>query len=471
MNKNSVKINSSKKEAIMFIGRVNEIRTLLSTYEKTNQHTIVYGNRRVGKTELVTESAKRSGLSFISYECLKSSLRKNLDTLSKQLFDDGILQVQVTFNSFIDLFTYINSLNKHLVVLIDEYPYLYYKNDKNEVDSLFQTILEKYSSNINIVLSGSHIGMMKNLLEQRNPLFGRVKTIIHLLELNYLEASEFYPTLSNYDKASFYSVFGGSPFILTQLNPSRSLEENICDTFLNLTSSIFTYVSEGYTIDLVAKDSANQVFEAIGNSKIKHNRIEELLHYDHNGLLSKQLNTLTEMEFIDKNVPINKVGDKKKTTYFIKNNALRFYFTYIYGRQNVLSLIGARNFFDRYVKSSLLTFISYRLEEIVSTYLSLQVQKGKISGVYNIGTYYYDDISNKRNGEFDVALEVEGGFDIIEVKFLKGKVDREVVELEIKQINDIKEIKILNIGFASINGFEKSVNNLKYMIDGDDIYS
>ena len=87
MNKNSVKINSSKKEAIMFIGRVNEIRTLLSTYEKTNQHTIVYGNRRVGKTELVTESAKRSGLSFISYECLKSSLRKNLDTLSKQLFD------------------------------------------------------------------------------------------------------------------------------------------------------------------------------------------------------------------------------------------------------------------------------------------------------------------------------------------------------------------------------------------------
>ena len=177
MKENSVKKNSSKGERIMFIGRNEEIATLLNTYKNPSQHSIVYGNRRVGKTELITESARRSGLTFISYECLKSTLKNNLDTLSKQLFDNGILPSLLLFNSFFDLFNYLDSLKKHIIVLIDEYPYLYYKNDKNEVDSLFQKILEKNSNNINFVLSGSHIGMMKDLLKQKNPLFGRVNTI------------------------------------------------------------------------------------------------------------------------------------------------------------------------------------------------------------------------------------------------------------------------------------------------------
>ena len=454
----------------MFIGRINEINTLLETFKTPNQHAIVYGNRRVGKTKLVTEAAKRSGLVFISYECLKSSKENNLNALSRLLFDNGLLPSFILFLSFTDLFRYINSLNKHLIILIDEYPYLYYKNDKNEIDSEFQTVLDKHSQNINIVFSGSHIGMMKDLLKQNNPLFGRAKTIIHLLELNYLEASEFYPNLSNYDKASFYGVFGGSPYILEQLNPHMSLEDNICNTFLKMTSSVFVHVSEGYTTDLTTKDSANQIFEAIGNSKVRHNRIEELLHYEHNGLLSKQLNTLTEMEFIDKNIPINKIGDNKKATYYIKNNALRFYFTYVYGKQNIISMIGEKEFFEKYIKKSLNTFLSYRFEDIVRMYLSLQVKQGKLKNILNIGTYYYDDPINKMNGEFDVALEKDNGFDIIEAKFLKSKVDEKIIYEETKQIKNIKELNIINIGFASINGFEDNIKLIKYKIDGDEIY-
>ena len=454
----------------MFVGRVEEIKLLLNTYSKPNQHTIVYGNRRVGKTELISESAKISGITFISYECLKSSTKNNLDTLSKQLYDDGILPSLLQFNSFLDLFNLLNSLNKHMIVLIDEYPYLYYKNDKNAIDSMFQTILEKNSNNLNIVLSGSHIGMMKDLLMQKNPLFGRVSTIIHLVELNYLESSEFYPNLSNYDKVAFYSVFGGSPFVLKQLDPNKSLEENICNTYLNTTSSIFTFVSEGYTTDLSTKDSANQIFEAIGNSKLRHNKIEEILHFEHNGLLSKQLNILTEMEFVSKNSPINKINDNKKATYFIKNNALRFYFTYIYGKKNILSLIGPNAFYDKYIKDSILTFISLRFEDIVRSYLSLHVKKGISSDIYNIGSFYYDDIINKKNGEFDVALENKDGFDIIEVKYYKDKIKKSIIEKKIKEIEDIKEIKVRKIGFAAINGFEEDIDKLDYMITGDDIY-
>ena len=454
----------------MFIGRIEETKALLKTFATPNCHSLVYGNRRVGKTELVNKAAIDSGLPFLSYECVKSSLSNNLDRIAKQLYEQGITPSSLSFPSFMDLFRFLNSLNKHLIVLIDEYPYLYYKNDKNEVDSEFQGILDKYSQNLNLVLSGSHIGMMKNMLQEKNPLFGRMKTIIHLKELNYLESSEFYPDLSNYDKASFYGVFGGSPFILQQLDQRKSLEENIEETFLKSTSSIAIHVAEGYTTDLSTKDSANQIFEALGNSKVRHKKIEESLEYEHNGLLSKQLNILLEMEFIDKNVPINRIGDKKKTSYYIKNNALRFYFTYVYGRQNILSILGPKAFYERFIKESLSTYLSYRFEEIVRDYISLEVKRGNLQGIYNVGTYYYDDIINRKNGEFDVAIQKKDGFDIIEVKFLKGKVDKKTIRQEISEIKEIREIDVLDIGFASINGFEDDVEKLSYMINGDDIY-
>ena len=455
----------------MFVGRYNEIDSLSKAFEEPHMHCIVYGNRRVGKTQLVIEAAKRSDVAFINYECTKSTLKSNLDRISTQLYEQKLIPSMLSFPTFTDFFVYLNSTNKRFIVLIDEYPYLYYKNDKNEVDSEFQTILDKYCSNINVVISGSHIGMMKNLLKQKNPLFGRMDTIIHLQELNYLEASEFYPNFSNYDKVSFYAVFGGSPFILKQLNPQKSLKENICKTFLNLTSSVYLYISEGYTTDLTAKDSADQIFEVIGNSKKRHNRIEELLGYEHNGLLSKQLNLLSDMEFIGKNAPINKISDSKKATYYIKSNAMRFYFTYVYGKQNILSMIGPEAFYEQFIKESLVTFLSLRFEDVVRDYISLQVKKNKIKGVFNIGSYYYDDATNKKNGEFDVAVERKDGFDIIEVKFLKDKVDKSIIKQEISQINEIRGINVSKIGFASINGFKEDVGHLDYKISGDDIFS
>ena len=185
---------------------------------------------------------------------------------------------------------------------------------------------------------------------------------------------------------------------MKQLDPNKGVEENIVETILNPMSSVFSYVSEGYTTDLSSKDSANAIFEAIGNSSVRHNRIEEKLHLEHNGLLSKQLKVLLDMEFIEKNTPINRLGDAKKTSYYIKNNALRFYFTYIYGRQNILGLLGPKEFFNRYIKESLVAFLSHRFEEIVRSYFSIEVRLGRLNGILDIGTYYYDDSKKKKNG-------------------------------------------------------------------------
>ena len=453
----------------MFVGRKEELKAISTTLLKPNQHLLIYGNRRVGKSFLIDEALKGSTISSIHFECTKTSLSLNLNALAKQMFSLGIINIEIT-SSFIDLFTYLNSLNKRIVIVFDEFPYLYIKNDSDEIESLFQKLLDQYGANINVILSGSNIGMMKALIEKKNPLYGRFNTIIHLHEFNYLEASSFYPHLSNYDKVAFYAVFGGSPYILHQLDETKTLKENICGTLLNIFSSVYNYSNQNYTSDISIRSNFESIFNVIANGTVKYKQIENKLHYEQNGLLSKQLENLIEMGFLKKNSPINKINDLKKTSYSIASNIIRFYYTYIYGKDNLISTFGKETFYNTYISSSINTFISYRFEDIVKQYLSILIKKGELKNIYNIGSFYYDDSLNKTNGEFIVALEEKDGYSIIEVKYLKHKLDNKIIKKEINQIKAIKEINIKNYGFASINGFDDELPKIKYKFDGDDIY-
>lgn len=455
----------------MFIARENELKIIADTLKKPNQAILIYGNRRVGKTTLAQEAMKRSNLPYISFECTKTSLLDNLNNFINLLKSFIEIPDYINFISFIDLFKYLNSFNKRLIIHIDEFPYLYTYEDKEKIDSIFQNIIDNYSNNINLIISGSHIGLMKDLTVKSNPLFGRFHATIDLKELDYLDASKFYPNLSNYDKVAFYAVFGGSPFVLSNLDYSKSLKENIINTILNESNIINSFISDGYTSDVQSKNYATSVFYTLANSKLKYSKLEEKLKQKNNGLLNKQLKVLIDMNFINKNYPINKANDSKKVTYQITNNLLRFFYTYVYGKANTIKTLSKELFFSTYIEKSLDTFISFRFEGICLSFISKLIQNKTIKDVLDLGTYYYDDAINKKNGEFDIAIKYDDHYDIIEVKYFKDKVNNDVIDNEIKQIKDIKELDIKDYGFISINGFKTKRSDLKYLYDGNDIYS
>ena len=265
-------------------------------------------------------------------------------------------------------------------------------------------------------------------------------------------------------------VFGGSPFVLNQLDYTKGLEYNIKNTYLNETSSINMFASDGYTSDITTKETANKIFEALGNTKLRYAKLEEKLGLEKNGLLNKQLKTLIDMQFINKNCPINKKNDNKKVTYYINNQMLRFYYNYIYGKTGLASSLGADAFYEQEIKDSLIGYIAKGFEDVARDFVFEAAKRGIIKDIQDVGTYYYDDAKQKINGEFDVAIEKKDSFDIIEVKYLKDKVTSDIVNKEIEQINKIAEIRIGKIGFISINGFESNINGLTYMFEGKDLY-
>ncbi|MGM9813342.1 MAG: hypothetical protein ACI32C_00300 [Candidatus Enteromonas sp.] len=53
--------------------------------------------------------------------------------------------------------------------MIDEYPYLKEFEDGRMVDSLFQSLIDNDLRNIRLFVSGSHLGMMRDLLKEKTP--------------------------------------------------------------------------------------------------------------------------------------------------------------------------------------------------------------------------------------------------------------------------------------------------------------
>ena len=69
-----------------FYGRKSELQTLSAFYANASTNLgVIYGRRRVGKSLLIKESLKRSGLPFIYLECKQTSEENNLRQLMSLL--------------------------------------------------------------------------------------------------------------------------------------------------------------------------------------------------------------------------------------------------------------------------------------------------------------------------------------------------------------------------------------------------
>ena len=452
----------------MFIGREKELTLLHQDY--IGNAVMVYGKRRVGKTTLIQKALENCQYQTVYYECSKGAMQDNIDGLVRELVRVKILPVPLNFSTLQDVFIYLNALPKKIVVVIDEYPYLKKATDSATVDSIFQNIIDNRLSNIELILSGSHIGMMKDLLQERNALYGRFAVTIKLNELNYLDAARFYPDRTPYDKVAHYAVFGGSPFVNQALNPAATLRENVISTILNPVSAVYLYASQLLLSDYSVKINAERIFSVIGNGKKRYTEIEDKLDVKKTGNLSKQIKSLTELEIVSRNSPINKIGDNKKATFEINDNLLRFYFTFIYKNASALQVLGAEAFYDEYVAPTLTDFISRRFEGICRDYFSLQVRSGELKGVRNIGSYYYDDPVHRKNGEFDVAMELANGYAIYEAKYYAQPMTLDEIHREAQQVANIKELAVKQLGFIAINGFVEQEKPYTYL-DGNDIFA
>lgn len=457
------------KEAGMFIGREKELSELRKQFSsKKKSVVLVYGKRRVGKTRLLEEALKGFDGIVINHLCVKSTYEGNLKLLCRSVALSLGLSPSLSFSTIFDLFDFIKNQGKRIVVVLDEYQYFKESGKDMEVDSSMQVIADSLPEYVKLVLCGSYITVMKELLEESDPLFGRFTRIIHLEEFDYLDAARFCPELPVREKIRFYSVFGGSPYVLTNLDYGKSVEENIIALMLEPNSLLRTYI-ENIALREIQKSFDIRILEILGNSRKRFSEINSLIGFGDSSLLDKQMKNLLNMETISKVVPINAQKDKKKQFYEISDNLMRFYFTYVFSYDSLIYKFGPEKYYENYISGSLNTFISLRFEKISHQYFVRLAHAGKLGDVQDFGTFWYDDRKNRSSGQFDCVLKYPDGYDFYEVKFFNSPMTLKECEEEERQVLSIVNLICRRIGFICSSGFDFSAEHYD-LISGKNLF-
>ena len=456
-----------------FYGRTTELNKIKKEFISVEMRMLlIYGRRRVGKSELVKQAIKESAVKSIYYECKQVTEASNVLSIC-EIVSETFGLPKLGYTSVEKILDYVFSLSKdeNIIFVLDEYPYL--KENVKGLDSIIQSLVDKYRNHtkMKLIILGSYVETMKSLLEKSNPLFGRADLVIDLKPMDYYESALFYPGMSNEDKVRVYSVFGGIPYYNRLINDKISVKENIIDLIASPGARLENEVSMYLNAEISKIVNANEVFEALSRGYSKYSDLLSQSHVSSGPTLVDVLDKLIKMEIVEKKAPINDEENRKKAGYYICDNLSLFYYRYIFKYSSQLKIMDSETFYDKYIVNDFEeTYVPHRFEEICKQYLIRQNKLGNINPVIEkIGKYYYDDPKNHTNGEFDVVTLDEKGYVFYEVKFRKKKTSREVIEEEIRQVKETG-LDCYKYVFFSRGGFTETETDLVEHIELEKMY-
>lgn len=456
-----------------FIGRKEELKKLDKAIHADEMNiTLIYGRRRVGKSELVSQALLKGRVKSLYYECKQVAQESNVEGLSSILSETMDLP-KLGFSDIESLLDYIFELSskEKLVLVLDEYPYL--RESVKGMDSILQSVIDKHrkTAKITLIILGSYVEVMRSLLEHANPLYGRVDLTINLKQMDYYESSLFYPNYTAEDKVRIYSVFGGIPYYNRLIDDSKSVKENIIELIASPGARLENEVSMYLNAELSKIVNANEVFETLARGFSKYSDILSQSHVSSGPTLVDVIDKLIRMEVVTKTAPINDSGNKKKTAYSICDNLSLFYFRYIFKYSSQMNIMDSEVFYRKYIEKDFEEYyVPHLFEDICRQYLIRENKVGKIDPVIEkIGKYYYDDPQKRTNGEFDIVTEDERGYVFYEVKFRKKHISDEMINEEIEQVR-ATGLECYKYVFFSRSGFNCEKRDNVRLIELDELY-
>lgn len=405
----------------MFIGRETELAFLQSKYEeKKGQLIVLYGRRRVGKTETLKEFCR--GKPHVFYSCTQSTDKVQLAKFSKQVFKENI-PAKRYISEFADWESAFRSVlelpygDQKKMLIIDEFPYMC-KGNKS-IPSILQNLwdTELKDQNVMIVLCGSAMSFIeKDLLAEKNPLYGRATGIYKMTEMGFYDAVKFFPDYSDDDKILAYSILGGIPHYLRQFNPDLSVAENIKRNILTKGCVLYSEVEFLLHQELRETPIYNSIIEAVALNNTKLNDISTKALIDDTSKTSVYLKNLIELGIVEREFSVDSKTREKananRGTYRLTDNFFRFWYAFGFTNFSQLEDGDIDGVYDFAIAPALDQFASYAFEDVCKEFVrEMQKQNalpfryskmGRWTGKTTI--YDKDSPNNMRAAETEIDL-------------------------------------------------------------------
>ncbi len=376
----------------MFYCRNEEMRKLNKRYDDgAFECIVIYGRRRVGKTETLREFCK--GKQHVFYSCTQSTDKVQLSKFSKHILKEDIPAKQY-ISEFADWESAFRSVldfpfgDEKKLLIIDEFPYMC-KGNKS-IPSVLQNLwdAELKDKNVMIVLCGSAMSFIeKELLAEKNPLYGRATGIYKMTEMGFYDAGKFFPNYSDKDKVLAYSILGGIPHYLRQFSPKLSLAENIKRNILTKGSVLYSEVDFLLHQELRETPIYNSIIEAVALGNTKLNDISQKSLVEDTSKTSVYLKNLIELGIIEREFSVDsKIKEKANSnrgTYRLTDNFFRFWYAFGFTNFSQLEDGDVDGVYDYVIAPTLHEFASFTFEDVCKEFVREMQKKNELPFRYS----------------------------------------------------------------------------------------
>jgi hypothetical protein len=373
-----------------FYDREAELDTLIDAVESpSSDFIVVYGRRRVGKTELLKEfCANRPHIYFLAAQEAEHRQReKFLDQIADH-FDERVPRI----DSWDEAFEYLGEQlqREDLVVVIDEFPYLVAENDSlpSYVQGFVDQALDGTGSML--VLCGSSVSTMESeILGHESPLYGRRTAQLDVTPFSFRQAREVI-SYDIQDAIRSYSVTGGTPMYLTLFDYTQSLAANIRSHVLSPSAVLYNEPEFLLRTELRNPARYMSILEAVALGHTTPNEISGATGID-SGPLSKYLQTLRRLRLIERDVPVTASGKKsKRSRYRVADEFLRFWFRYV--EPNRSSIEEAPEIvYDGTIEPDLPTHVATTFEDVCQEAVWEGIRRGRFDPYSEVGRWWYGE--------------------------------------------------------------------------------
>lgn len=313
----------------VFIGREREL-SLLNERSGSNraEFIVIYGRRRIGKSELIDQFIKNNGIRLLAREESKTLQLRIFAQKLGEFFGDELMR-KTEFTGWDGFFEYLSGkADERIIIAIDEFPYLI------KEDPAIPSILQDYwdtklkETNIFLILCGSSISMMESkVMGYKSPLYGRRTGQLLLKQIRFIHTLEY---IKNFERAvEFYSVFGGTPAYIMETNPENDIFTNIENNILREDSFLYR------DVEFVLRQELTEprYYFSILLSIAKGNHRIGLIANDTGlsiSIVNKYLSVLNDLQLVYRRVPVTESYKSRKGMHFLADNLFDFWFRFVY---------------------------------------------------------------------------------------------------------------------------------------------
>ncbi len=366
----------------MFIDRHQELTVLERMFHsEIAEFFVLYGRRRVGKTELLSQFCKdKRSIYFLASQLKEPDHLRQFTETTRHVINDPLLQ-SLVFDDWESAFIYLaqQAQEERLVLVLDEFQYLC--EDNAALPSLIQRFWDLHGKNskLFLILCGSQVSFMeREVLAERSPLYGRRTGQLQLMPLSYRDSGYFFSGYSLKEKLITYGILGGIPAYLNQFalrstnDSQRTLEQHIKDELLTPQGYLFDEVNFLLRTELREPRTYASLLHAIAGGATRLNEISQRVGLDATNV-NKYLSVLRELRLVKRETPVTDRAPQKskKGLYKIADNYVKFWFRFVLPNRSLIESGNADLVYKEIIAPNLPHYMGEIFENICRQYISL----------------------------------------------------------------------------------------------------